>query len=142
MGSSAHAFVNQFKLSIYFCSLLVGSTSSCDIWRTSDISRRESCHGLSRTLRPDHRIPNWRSDMVGWVLVFDAISLQFLMIVDPITLRYSRLNKPVRLSVVPRPGSDEIYTHRRVVSQARHVLRYDGFPLLQTSSSCHTRTAR
>lgn len=34
--------------------------------------------------------------------MFDAISLQYLiMIVDPITLRYSRLNKQVRLLVVP-----------------------------------------
>jgi len=65
VGMARHAFANQFKLSIYFRSLHVGSTSSCGIWRTSDMSRRESCHRFSRTLRPDHRIPNWRSDMVG-----------------------------------------------------------------------------
>lgn len=43
---------------------LVGSPGSCWVRRVSDMSRRESRHCLPRTLRPDHRLPNWRPHMV------------------------------------------------------------------------------
>ncbi len=43
---------------------LLGSLGSCRICGASNLSRRESFHGLSRAFRHYHRLPNWRSYMV------------------------------------------------------------------------------
>ena len=66
-----------------------------------------------------------------------------LMVVDPFSLRYGRLNKQVRLSGGGGfPRLDEIDTYRRVAYQVRPARLYVGYHLLQTSSSYRTRTAQ
>ena len=70
------------------------------------------------------------------------LTFAILMTVDPIALRYGRLNKQVKLFA---GGYIQILMkwirNRRVVSPTHPALPYDGCHPHQTSSSFHTQTA-